>query len=103
MCFRIIPKNVLYLVRWKTVKSQSDLILGINPNASEPSLQSEWIRSRIDPNRIFNRNHSKLSRIEYPGEKIALKLTPIHYNICIRANTNHYELIRKKFCILFDE
>ena len=39
---RIIPKNVLYLVWWKTVKNQSDIIRLI------PRHRSEWIWARID-------------------------------------------------------
>ena len=39
--FRTIPKNALYLVWWKTVENQSDLIWGINPNQVLNPNQSE--------------------------------------------------------------
>ena len=42
--FRTNPKNVLYLVWWKTVKNQSALIQLI------PRHQSEWIRTNLKPN-----------------------------------------------------
>ena len=41
--FRINPKSILYLVWWKTVKNQSDLILLI------PRPQSEWIQTNPKP------------------------------------------------------
>ena len=41
--FRTNPKNVLYLVWWKTIKNQSDLIQLITRH------QSEWIRTNEKP------------------------------------------------------
>ena len=32
-----------------------------------------------------------------------IRTIPIHSDICIRANANHSEPIRKTFCISFDE
>ena len=46
---RTIPKNVLYLVLWKKVKNQSDLIRGINPNESEVGLIQTEFSIRIIP------------------------------------------------------
>ena len=41
------------------------------------------------------------SRIEIHSESI--RIIPIHSDICIRANSNYSEPIRKTFCISFDE
>ena len=60
--FRNDPKNILYLVWWKTVKNQSDLIQ-FNRNESELSFQSESIRTRIYLNRTFNQNYSESFRL----------------------------------------
>ena len=67
--FRINPRNALYLVWWKTVKNQSDLIRLILRHQSEPIRnqvfnpdQSKSIRAPIDPNRIFNQNQSESFR-----------------------------------------
>ena len=90
--FRTNPKNVLYLVRWKKVKNQSDLIGGKIPN------KSEWIRARIDPNRIFNSNHSDPRSIQIDSDwKFGLDqseldfiriedLARIHSDSCLRLN-----------------
>ena len=51
--FRTNPKNVLYLVWWKTVKNQSDLIRLIPRHESEP------IR-----NQVFNPHQSELESIQ---------------------------------------
>ena len=64
--FRTNPKNVLWLVLWKTVKNRSNLIR-FNPRQQsewirfnpKPSFYFEPIRARIHPNRIFNQNQSK--------------------------------------------
>ena len=62
----------MYLVWWKTIKNQSDLIRIIPRDQSEwirtnlkPSFQSSsirTIRSRIDRNRLFNQNQSESFR-----------------------------------------
>ena len=80
--FRTNPKNVLYLVWWKTVKNQSDLIRLIPKHQSEwirtnpkPSFQSRSIRSirpRIDSNQIFNQNQSKVGMISSSSKKYKL-------------------------------
>ena len=64
---RTSPKNVLYLIWWKTDKNQSDLIRLIPWHQSEwirtnskPNSQSRPTRARFDPNRIFNQNQSGL-------------------------------------------
>ena len=64
--FRINPKNVLYLVWWKTVKNRSDLI------RSKPNCQSESIR--MNPVRI----HS--------GWKLVFGLVPIPSDSCLGLN-----------------
>ena len=48
------PKNILYIVWWKTVKNQSDLIRFI------PRNQCEWIRTI--QNQVFNQNLSESFR-----------------------------------------
>ena len=34
---------------------------------------------------------------------LTVRIYTINFDICIRANANHSELIRKNFCISFDE
>ena len=68
--FRTNPKNVLYLVWWKTVKNRSDLIrfnlrqqsgwIRINP---KPSFQSELGFLRIDSDWKFDLDQSELGFI----------------------------------------
>ena len=41
--------------------------------------------------------------LAYPGESIGLKFIQNYSDICIGVNANHFEPIRKTFCISFDE
>ena len=68
--FRINPKNVLYLVWWKTIKNQSDLIRLI------PRNQSEWIRTNPKPSfqsrSIRNNPSSDWSKPNFQSESIRI-------------------------------
>ena len=53
---------------------------------------------------------TKIFRKDWPWRKYRIEIysksirtIPIHSDICIRANSNHSEPIRKTFCISFDE
>ena len=69
--FQTNPKNVLYLVWWKTVKSQSDLIRLILRH------QSEWIRTNPKPSFQsrsiqINPNESKVGMIRIGSDSHGL-------------------------------
>ena len=88
--FRINPKNVLYLVWWKTVKNQSDLIRLILRH------QSKWIRAnpeskvgiiRIDSDWKFGLDQSKLGLIRIDLDwKLGFGLVRIHLDWCLGIN-----------------
>ena len=86
--FQTNPKNVLYLVWWKTVKNQSDLIrlnsetsIWMNPNQSETRFSIQ-----------INPNESKVGIIRINSDwKIGLDqsdlgLIRIHSDWCLRIN-----------------
>ena len=77
------------------------------------NLVSDWLRFiridvsgligfiRIDLWPFFIKRTWRKYRIGINSEPI--RTIPFHFDICIRANSNHSEPIRKTFCISFDE
>ena len=105
--FRTNPKNVLYLVWWKTVKNQSDLIRLI------PRHQSEWIRNRvfnpdqfksirarIDPSRILNQNQSKSFRPWIHSDWKFGSDQPEHVKI-LKEQNYYFIIIYKVSCFFY--
>ena len=58
-------------------------------------------RKKSYSNQPFNKLLWLKYRIEIHFQPI--RTIPIYFDICIQANANHFEPIRKTFCILFDE
>ena len=63
--------------------------------------QIEGIRYFYHIANIYSQLPWRKYRIEIHSESI--RTIPNHSDICIRANANHSESIRKTFCISFDE
>ena len=89
--FRTNPNNVLYLVLWKTVKNQSDLIQLI------PRHQSEWIRTnpkpsfqsrsiRINPSSDWSEPNFQSESMIDLDLKLGFALVRIHSDWCLGIN-----------------
>ena len=92
--FRSNPKNVLYLVWWKTVKNQSDLIRLIPKDQSEPIRNQVFNPDKSELRLIqtefsirINPNESKvgLTRIDLDW-KLGFGLVRIHSDWCLGIN-----------------